>query len=262
MPAHPSTPPETTKLEPALRLARTGSLHRGRPLPPRFRAPETATRPPSWPGFRVPARRDLESIAALRLVSAEAAFLLAAHRHLWCCRWRGADCFAIRHEGFAQVRRMDGRPFITADGTSLKMLNLPGSTGSFLNPGGPGAPDVPLLLTEGPVGLLESIEALLRADRAKDAWHATALMAAVSAGCRFTDSELRALAGRRVRILPDNDPAGRNAAETWARALRSARCRVECVGLPSGVKDLGDCLRTLPADDPFWGQLFDFGKRE
>ncbi len=212
-----------------------------------------------WPELRRPTARDRETVAARRHVSPDATCLLSNHRHLWRCRWRGEECYALHTGTFAQVRRMDGQPFTLPGRDPLKALNLPGSEGRFLHPGGPPRPGIPILLTEGPAGLLESTEALLRADRQRDGqWHAVSLMAATSAGSRFTDEELAAFNGCRVRIVPDNDPAGLSAAATWTTSLRAAGCTVDCVRLATGFKDLGDCLKEMPGDNPFWAALFDF----
>jgi len=223
---------------------------------------DTGTDKPSkrrqWPAFYWPTADDFATIAALRHVSPDAAILIAAHRHLSRCRWRDAECLAIRCGSFAQVRRMDGQPFTRKDGSTIKALNLPGSEGAFLNPGGMGAPDVPVILTEGAISILEAVEAILRADGHSRPLHSAAVVAAVSASSKFTAGHLVKLKGRRVRIIPDADPAGQDAAAGWTVQLRTAGCAVDCVRMPAGCKDLGDTLRLLPAGDSFWPQLLTF----
>lgn len=211
-----------------------------------------------WPAFRKPAPEDLATIAALRGVSPEAAHLMTIHRHLWRCRWRDAECLAIRSGTFTQVRRLDGQPFPKRDGKPVKALNLPGSEGSFLNPGGMGNLDVPVILTEGAVSILESTESILRADATTGTLHSVAILAAVSASSRFTTGLLRKLAGRRVRIIADNDHAGQEAAANWTASLRAAGCNVDAATMPAGSKDLGDALRAIPATDSLWHQLLTF----
>jgi len=213
-----------------------------------------------WPAFQKPTAADLAAIAVLRGVSVEAIAIIASHGHLWRCRWRGEESLVIRKGTFAQVRRMDGRPFTRQDGTKVKALNLCGSEGAFLNPGGMGADDVPVILTEGAISILEAAEAILRADASPSAGtlHPVAVLAAVSACSRFTAGHLRKLAGRRVRIIPDHDPAGQEAAANWSATLRTAGCAVDAIRLPAGSKDLGDALRAIPATDSFWQQLLTF----
>ena len=58
-----------------------------------------------------------------------------------------------------------------------------------------------------------------------------------------------------MRVLPDTDPAGQEAAAKWTAALRSAGCKVDCIRFPAGSKDLGDALRTIPATDSLWRKL-------
>lgn len=211
-----------------------------------------------WPAFRSATPADLAHIAALRGVSMDAAGLIASLGHVWRCRWRGEECLAIRSGIFAQARRMDGQPFTRQDGSTVKALNLPGSEGSFLNPGGMGTDDVPVIITEGAVSILEAAEAILRADSTAGRLLSVAVLAAVSASSRFTAGHLTKFAGRRVRIIPDADPAGQAAAAHWTASLRAAGCTVDAIRLPAGLKDLGDALRDIPAGDSFWPQLLTF----
>ena len=230
----------------------------GGPANPPDESAQKAAKRRNWPDFHRPDAEDLTAIAALRHVSPEAVTLIAAHDHLWRCRWRDAECLAIRCGSFAQVRRMDGQPFTRQDGSTLKALNLAGSEGSFLNPARMGNPDVPVILTEGAISILESAEAIVRADAINGTWHPAAVLAALSASSRFTAPQLQKLTGRRVRIIPDNDPAGHEAAAHWTTTLRAAGCTVDCVKMPSGCNDLGDALHHLPAGDSFWSQLLTF----
>lgn len=212
----------------------------------------------TWPALRKPTGEDLATIAAQRGVSAEAAYLIACHRHLWCCRWRDVECLAIRSGSFAQVRRMDGQPFPQADGKPVKALNLPGSEGAFLIPCGVGNPDVPVILTEGAISIVEAAEATLRADATTGTLHSVAVLAAVSASSRFTADHLEKLKGHRVRIVADNDHAGQEAAANWTANLRAAGCAVDCIRMPTGCKDLGDAIKTIPPADSIWHQLLTF----
>ncbi len=211
-----------------------------------------------WPAFQKPTPADLAAIAALRHVSPDAAYLIACHDHLWRCQWRGAECLAVHSGTFAQVRRMSGQPFAQKDGSKLKALNLPGSQGAFLHPGGIGGPDVPVLLTEGAVSLLEAAEAIQRADSNTGTLHSVAIIAAVSASSRFNKDHLAKLAGRRVRILADNDHAGHEAAAKWAAALETVGCQVDALTMPDGHKDLGDLIKAIPATDSVWQSILTF----
>ena len=116
----------------------------------------------------------------------------------------------------------------------------------------------PVLLTEGAASLLESVEIILRASATAGRLRPLALYAAVSAGSRLSDELLTALAGRRVLILPDADPAGLEGSARWTAALRSAGCTVCCRSMPPGCKDPGDALRCLPSGHPCWQALLSF----
>jgi hypothetical protein len=87
--------------------------------------------------------------------------------------------------------------------------------------------------------MLEAIAALYLVDRMD--W---TVLAATSASSRFCrDPELlKKLRGRRVRILPDPDETGLEAAATWLANMEDAGAKVDAVSLPSGIKDLGDFL--------------------
>ncbi len=222
--------------------------------------PETIARHKreTWPAFHRATEADIITIAALRALSPLSISCLRNHGFLSRCNWRGLTCFVIHHGTFAQVRRMDSQPFITHDGRSLKALNLPGSAGSFLNPGGLGSPGIPVVLAEGVVSLLESIEAINRADDAAGQLHGVAVIAATSAGSRFTAEWLAKLRDRPVLIICDNDKAGLDASAIWAASLRNVNCAVKCALPPSGCKDLGDTLKTIPAGDTYWSKLLTF----
>ena len=211
-----------------------------------------------WPRFCPPSPDDLALIAAMRNVSPTAPLVMTNLRHLWRCRWSDTECIVIHSGTFAQVRRLDGQPFTRSDGGTIKALNFPGSEGKFLNPGGMENPEEPIILTEGAISVLETVEVILRANAITGTVPSVAVLAAVSAGSRFTASQLAKLKGRRVRIIPDADPAGQEAAANWTATLRAAGCTVDCARLPAGCKDLGDALRHIPAGDSFWPQLLTF----
>lgn len=219
---------------------------------------EKAAKRREWPIFKKPTEEDRQTIATLRGVSPDAVYLMACHGHLWRCRWRDAECLAIRSGTFAQARRMDGQPFTQRDGSTVKALNLPGSEGAFLNPAGMGRADVPIIITEGAISILEAAEAIQRADINTGTMHPVAILAAVSASSRFTAAYLATLAGRRVRIIADNDTAGHEAAANWTATLRAVGCTADAIKLPPGLKDLGDALKAVPATDSLWQSILTF----
>ena len=77
----------------------------------------------------------------------------------------------------------------------------------------------------------------------KETW---AVLAAAHAYSRFNrDPDLLAyLAGRQVRIIPDNDDAGRDGAISWMTDLEAAGATVDVKQLPPGFKDLGEMVNS------------------
>ncbi len=192
-----------------------------------------------WPGLRRLEREELAPIARLRGIPWDGLHIAHSYGLLKACRLEGADCFVLCEGRFAQARRCDGLPFTMAEGRTIKAKNLPGSEGSFV---GRGllfeAPHV--LLVEGAVGLLEALTAYALVDMAAS-W---TVLAATSASSRLARDPalLQALAGRHVRIVPDVDEAGMNAAASWLSDLRKAGASVDILELPDGCKDLGTLL--------------------
>lgn len=210
--------------------------------------------------MRAPIVPELKLVAALRNVSPQAADLLRCQGHLWRGRWRDQDAFFIRNGPngtFCQARRMDGEPF-DFDGRRIKSLNLPGAEGKFLCPGGLGGAESTVILIEGAIGLLEAAEFVLRAETQESVLKPRAIMAAVSAAVRFSDTQLVKLAGRNVLILADPDDAGREAAAAWCGQLKAAGCGVRSILPPAGFRDFGGLLKTTPVTDPVWSRITTF----
>lgn len=193
-----------------------------------------------WPVFRDLTPAEVQTLADLRQVPAAMVQDFAKHGFLAAATVQGWPCFLIREAEFVQARRLDGGLFPVANDKPIKAKNLPGSSGAFLGQSWLGNPDKPVLLVEGAIGLLEAFVAQqwVKPDSPWD------LLAATSASSRFyrDPALLRRLAGRRVRILPDPDPAGIQAAASWLANLERIGCQVDAVALPSGFKDLGPVI--------------------
>ncbi len=192
-----------------------------------------------WPELRPPCSEELAGVARLRGIPQDGVLLASRHGLIKAASFEGHPCFVIHEGTFAQARRYDGQPLLSRDGRTIKAKNLPGSAGGFI-----GrcllrqAPHV--LLVEGAIGLVEALTAFCLADR-KKAW---TVLAATSASSRFARDPalLKMLADRHVRILPDADEAGMNAAASWMADLRAVGARVEVLALPAGHKDLGTLI--------------------
>ena len=193
-----------------------------------------------WPQFKPLTLAGLETVARLRKLPLSAVKLAAHAGFLSGAKVDGHPCF-ILHEGtFAQARRLDSVPFPLADGSQVKAKNLPGAQGAFIGTRWLGKQSVKVLLIEGCIGLLEALAAHELTDPAKG-W---SILAATSASARFNRAPelLAALSGRFVRIVPDADTAGLDAAASWLADLEKAGCHAEAHPLPSGIKDLGPLI--------------------
>lgn len=205
----------------------------------------------SWPTFRAPTLAEIEAISRLRhlpgsglRIAADAGLLRTAH-------YERTTCYILTEGTFAQARRLDGLPLPIRDGVS-KAKNLPGAVGAFI---GAGLLDEVsnVLLVEGCVGLLEALGCIALADA--QGWTA---IAATSASSRFYRAPdlLARLKGRRVRIVPDADAAGLDAAATWLADLENAGASVDAIELPPECKDLGPILSDSLRYQPFLTTLF------
>lgn len=202
-----------------------------------------------WPSFHPLNNSELESIARSRKLDSSRftvnAIRQAYHRgFLSRAHVMGHACFIIHDGTFAQARRLDGHSFTLPDGRNVKAWNLPGSQGQFVGHGYGwlGGPEVRVILVEGAIAMLEALAAHNHVGP-DSGW---TIVAATSAYSRFEkDLALqRSLAGRQVRIIPDNEPdgAGYQGAATWLAELEALGCRVEVRALPEGIKDLGPLI--------------------
>lgn len=205
-------------------------------------AGEPARKREAWPTFEPLTTADIQALAALRHLPADAVEILSKSTRTKLIHAAAVDghrSFVFREGTFAQARRFDGEPF-AFDGSTIKSKNLPGSTGAFIGRKLLGETP-PILLVEGVIGMLEAVAAIVLTDRTD--WTA---LAATSASSRFArDPELLAmLRGRRVRIVPDHDAKGQgfDAAAAWIAELESTGAIVDAFPLPTGCKDLGDIV--------------------
>jgi hypothetical protein len=221
-----------------------------------FKSPAAPTQKPAnetpekrrlrWPAFYPLSAKEIESIARLRQLGGNRFTTYAVRQlhnlgYLSRAQVLGHTCFILNDGTFAQARRFDSQPFTLPDGRNVKAWNLPGSQGQFVGHGCGwlGGPEVRVLLVEGAIALLEALAAYNHVGP-DSGW---TIVAATSAYSRFEkDVALQqALAGRQVRIIPDNEPdgAGYKAAADWLIELEALGCGVEVRALPEGIKDLG-----------------------
>ena len=204
-----------------------------------------------WPTFKAPTLAEIEAISRLRHLPASALRTAADAGLLRVAHYERAACFVLTEGTFAQARRLDGLPLPIRDGDS-KAKNLPGAVGAFI---GAGLLDEAsnVLLVEGCIGLLEALGCIALADA--QGWTA---IAATSANSRFHRAPglLARLKGRRVRIVPDADEAGLEAASTWLADLDHAGAFPDAIELPPECKDLGPIISDSLRYQPFLTTLF------
>jgi len=193
----------------------------------------------TWPEFMPLKPAGITAIAELRHMLPDAIDLAHRWGFLRGAEIEGHRCFIIHEGTFAQARRLDGQPFTRSDGTKIKAKNLPGSTGAFIGQQWLGDTQN-VLLVEGAIGLLEALAAFALVNM-KESW---SILAATSASSRFArDPALLArLKGRSVRIIPDADETGMDAAASWLADLEAAGVRADAMELPDGFKDLGNII--------------------
>lgn len=208
----------------------------------------------AWPEFKTLKPAGIEAIAKLRHMMPDALDMAHQHGFLKGAEIDGHKCFIIHEGTFAQARKLSGLPFTKHDGTEIKAKNLPGSEGAFVGQYLLGQ-TTHVLLVEGVIGLVEALAAFLLAEDVKKNW---SIIAATSASSRFArDPELLArLAGRHVRIIPDNDEAGMNAAASWLADMENAGATVDAIKLPPECKDLGPIISNHQSYQPFINSLF------
>ncbi len=208
-------------------------------LTPTFESEEErkARKRQSWPAFKPLTMAGIQTVARLRKVPVDPVINAALNGYLCGAIVDDHNCFIIRDGAFAQARRLDGGLLRTKSGDT-KAKNLDGSQGAFVGHGKwLGGPTVKVLLVEGAAGLLEGIAAehLVTPD---EGW---TVIAATSASSRFNRDPdlLKALTGRHVVIVADDDKAGIDGALSWHEDLKTVGCTVRVTQAPDGIKDLG-----------------------
>lgn len=211
--------------------------------------PKHEVRPlPTLPAMRRGKPEEMATLAALRGITVEAvevsdgAGLLRFGQFMDLSSW-----FIVDPSGhLAQVRRLDGLPWLSG----AKAHTCAGGWASW--PVGAGLGDYPkVLLCEGGPDLLAAVHFIAAADMAAQ----VAPVAMLGAGQKIHSDALPLLTGKRIRICPHADNAGRAAAVRWKEQLESVDCVVDAVDLAglrkrdgSPVNDLNDCTQIHPED--------------
>jgi hypothetical protein len=220
--------------------ATPGRIHRPPPTP--ALAPPKPPRP--RPETRRPTPEVMEQIATLRGVSGGAVYLASAHGCLSVGTNRGLPAFFFHGDGVFQARRLDGMKWAGKDGVTFKADTIGPVTGFGIGCGIT-KHTTAVIIVEGLAGLLEAMEAVLRADNEAGGCHeGIGVLAAVSATSRLSDKQAVYLSTRRVLILADEGHAGAQAAKGWRRAIKDAGGTPQVLQFSEG--DLANELRSAP----------------
>jgi len=166
------------------------------------------------------------------------------------CQVDAHPCFLIKdaENRAAEIRRLDGGLFGTSKAFPLTGVDkgwLPGTARLRDAP-----PETAVLITEGATDHLTALALYARYRKAggENLWQPITLL---GAGCKRLDPAAEGLLrGRRVRLIPDGDEAGRTMATHWEALLRKIGCHVDTVTLPEG-SDLSDNRHHLNPNELF-----------
>jgi len=207
---------------------------------------------PSFPPFEPGSAADLQQLAKLRSIGLAGLQFASERGLLWFATLRGfrawivTDCERVN----AQARRMDGGLWAHLEGKP-KAWTLPGSWAGCSIGVKEAMPFKSIALCEGGPDFLAAhfLTLLEGASHYTKRDISCAPVAMLGASHRIHADALPLFAGKRIRIFPHVDEAGRAAAERWAAQLASVGCDVDAFNFEglrqhNGelVKDLSDFL--------------------
>ena len=231
-----------------------GQLSRGMP-----RRTAATVKPPEdwkaiqWPGELVEGTAETWSaFAAKRGLSPAGVSFAVRAGVLRFLKIDGRAAYAITDSTrrAAEIRDWHGRPF-----GSTKAFPLTGCSKRWL----PGlahavtsspASAAGIFVTEGATDLLTALDAYHRwkTQGGASSWIPAAIL---GAGCKVLAPEAEnAIRGRRVRMCPDGDDAGRAMAKHWREVFKALGCTVDTLKMPEG-EDLSSVAGKLKLEGLF-----------
>ncbi len=209
-------------------------------------------------GLNPGSRAEIVAVAQRRNLSFEGVSLAVRRGLLFFAASREYYAWIVtdRARVNAQARRIDGAFW---EHIEAKAWTLPGSRAAW-PVGTQEASELPFVaLVEGAPDLLAAHHYIARERRAAD----VGAIAMLGASNQIPEDALKLLAGKRVRLFPHADTAGRAAAVRWTRQLEQVGCTVDAFrfdGLYRGdglaVKDLNDlAIPTADRGDIFSGEV-------
>lgn len=220
--------------------------HRKKDPPPVNRSAQA--KPPQskevlWPTLRLPTVEEMILMERVRGGVRREAFQLAANHGILRVGLnrtrRNVSAWWLCGDGFVQAKTFDGSAW---DGKSMKVDTHGSATGKWITCGATEHAKK-IILVEGPVGIIEVIEALLRADEEAGHWHeGVGAMASYNAKTDLSPELCRYLAPRSVLIIADAGPTGLEGAKRWRSSIKAAGGSARILQPESG--DLGDLLKS------------------
>ena len=203
-----------------------------------------------------------DTVGKLRNVPTETILAMNKSGCIAFAQIHGCDCFVILDDThlLAEARRMNGELF-PASGplAARKTHTLKGSQKNW--PLGLTKGSGPILLVEGSGDFIAAHHFCSFTHRSHTPWTPVALLGASIKSLHPESHNL--LAGRKIRIVPHMDPAGKKAATAWAGMLRRLGCPVDGFDLAAlikadgtPVKDLNDATSLIPSQSADLNQLF------
>ena len=220
------------------------------PRPEPKREAQRAAKP--WPVLRAGSADELEALAKLRGLPAAAVEAAAARGFLHFGQWHGVPFWSVTDAArkCVELRRLDGDPWAAWGDIPARKSHAIGDKswpiGLKESAAFPG-----VLLLEGVGDFLAAFAVIDSEGRGAD----VAPVACLGASVRLAPDVATCFAQKRVRIIGQEDDAGRRAVREWAAALVAAGARVDAFTLAGitddagqSIKDLGDVFAKASAE--------------
>ncbi len=214
-------------------------------------APQSPRPAPTLPAMDSGTDDELRQRAALRHLDYRALYIARGVGLLLFAKLYGHRAWILTDDDAlnAQARRLDGKAWEHLGGA--KAYTLPGCWAGWPLAVKHGANFPAFMLCEGGPDLLAALHFITKENRVADVFP----LAMLGANQHIHKDALPFLAGKKVRIFPHVDAAGKNGAERWVAQLHAIGAKVEkfdFTGLRkadgSPVKDLNDCTQIHPED--------------
>ncbi len=195
-----------------------------------------------WPVLRAGSAEELAALAKLRTLPMSAVRAASERGFLHFGLWHGVPFWAVTDAArrCVELRRMDGEPWAAWRDIPPRKAHCIGQKDWPIGLQECG-PFQSVLLLEGVGDFLASFAVLQNEGREVD----VAPVALLGASVRVTADAAECLAQKRVRIIGQEDDAGRRAVQEWAAALAAAGARVDAFSLAGITDDAGQSIKDL-----------------